>query len=67
MFQRAETLRQGWIADHVARTAFGLSNAEWKRAAELMDADGAIRCPRKGWPVEALGLAVRRIKLERGL
>ena len=67
MLQRAETLRQGWIADKVARTAFGLSNAEWKRAAELMDAEGAVRCPRKGWPVEALGLAVRQIKAERGL
>ena len=28
MFQRAETLRQGWIADHVARTALGLSKAD---------------------------------------
>ena len=65
--QRADHLRQGWMPDSVARKAFGLSDKEWRRCAAVMEQEGATHCPKKGWPLDALSLALRVVKMERGL
>ena len=65
--QRADHMRQGWITDRAARQAFALNSADWKRAEELMAQEGFVRDGRKGWPLHGLGMAIRTLKLERGL
>jgi len=65
MLRADQSQRAGWMSDAVARKAFGLSDREWRRCAAVMEQEGAVRCARKGWPIDALGLALRVVKMER--
>ena len=65
MLRADQSQRAGWMSDAVARKAFGLTDREWRRCAAVMEQEGAVRCARKGWPIDALGLALRVLKTER--